>query len=458
MFGRYNPVVLTPLDETICALATPPGRGGIGVIRVSGPEAFAVVDRITVRPRGRSCRSYRGHTLHRAVVTDCEGAPIDDVLLAIFHNPASYTGDDTVEISCHGGPIPLRLTLERLLAQGARAAGPGEFTRRAYVNGKMDLAQAEAVADLINAQTDLAHRYAVSQQSGRLSASVTEIRDIVLGVLARIEASIDFPEDVGELDDAACDAELADAAARLDILLDTADRGMLAREGLSVVLAGRPNVGKSSLLNALLRTSRAIVTPIPGTTRDTLEETANIAGIPVRLTDTAGVRETGDVVEQEGVKRSLSTLDRADLVLLVRDASTGLDSEDIALERRAAASPHLIVWNKCDLKQPPADGLGVSAATGQGIEALEQAIVALAAGGDFRDAGAAVVTHSRHRNALAAAREQIAASRETIARRMPPDFISIDVRGALVSLGEITGETATDDIINEIFSRFCIGK
>lgn len=450
--------MLTPLDDTICALATPPGRSGIGVIRVSGPEAFAAVDRITVRPRDRSCRFYRGHTLHRAVVIDREGAPIDDVLLAIFHNPASYTGDNTVEISCHGGPIPLRLTLERLLAEGARAAGPGEFTRRAYVNGKMDLAQAEAVADLINAQTDLAHRYAVSQQSGRLSASVTEIRDLVLGVLARIEASIDFPEDVGELDDAACDAELADAAARLDILLATADRGMLAREGLSVVLAGRPNVGKSSLLNALLRTSRAIVTPIPGTTRDTLEETANIAGIPVRLTDTAGVRETGDVVEQEGVKRSLSTLDRADLVLLVRDASTGLDPEDIALELRAAALPHLTVWNKCDLKQPPAEGLAVSAATREGIEALEQAIVALAAGSDIRDAGAAVVTHSRHRNALTAAGEQIAAARETIAQGMPPDFISIDVRGALVSLGEITGETATDDIINEIFSRFCIGK
>lgn len=451
--------MLTSLDDTICALATPPGRGGLGVIRVCGPQAFSIVDRISTRRGNKSCRLLEGHTLRRAVIADIDGSPIDDVLLAIFHAPSSFTGDDTVEISAHGGPIPLRRILDRLLAEGARAAGPGEFTRRSYLNGKMDLAQAEAVADIINAQTDEAHRFAMSQQAGRLSADVSATRDVILGVLARIEASIDFPEDVGELDTAACDAEIAVALAQIDRLLATADRGILYREGMSVVLSGRPNVGKSSLLNALLRTSRAIVTAVPGTTRDTLEETANIGGIPVRLTDTAGVRETGDIVEREGVRRSLESLEQADLVLLIRDATAGLHEDDLTLAAKAVHRPSLVVWNKSDLAAPmDDDGIAVSAMTGAGLEALEAEIVRRAAGSVPTDSGAAVVTHSRHRNALQAARAQLVEARATIARNMPPDFISIDVRGALTSLGEITGATATDDIINEIFSRFCIGK
>ena len=429
------------------------------MIRVCGPEAFEIVDRVARSRRGRTCRSYPGYTLHRATVTAEDGTSIDDVLLSVFHGPASYTGDDTVELSCHGGPIPLRRTMERLLALGARAARPGEFTQRAFLNGKMDLAQAEAVADVINAQTEVAHRYAVSQQSGRLSAAVSLIRDIVLGVLARIEASIDFPEDVGELDNGACDAEIARASETIDSLLATADRGVLYREGMRVVLAGRPNVGKSSLLNALLRTARAIVTPVPGTTRDTLEETASIAGIPVRLTDTAGIRETGDIVEAEGVRRSLASLDQADLVLLVRDSADGRRPEDDRLAEAASGRPCMVVWNKADLASPPGgEGIAVSAVTGLGLDDLERAIAEHAGGSDPADAGAAVITHSRHRSALVSAGEQLAAARRTIVEGLPPDFISIDVRGALGALGEITGETATEDIINEIFSRFCIGK
>jgi len=349
--------------------------------------------------------------------------------------------------------------MERFLALGARSARPGEFTQRAFLNGKMDLAQAEAVADVINAQTEVAHRYAVSQQSGRLSADVVRARDVVLGVMARIEASIDFPEDVGELDTDACDSEIAEGIGMIERLLATADRGVLYREGMHVVLAGRPNVGKSSLLNAMLRTARAIVTAVPGTTRDTLEETTNIAGIPVRLTDTAGMRETGDIVEAEGVRRSLASLDQADLVLLVRDSAAGLLAEDEQIAERAAGRPSIVVWNKADLSIPLAGtGMAVSAVTGLGLDDLERAIAEHARGSDPQDAGAAVVTHSRHRNALASALEQLEAARRTIAEGLPPDFISIDVRGALVALGEITGETATDDIINEIFSRFCIGK
>jgi len=407
----------------------------------------------------KTCREYQGHTLHRASIVDEDQSIIDDVLIAVFHAPASFTGDDIVELSCHGGPIPLRRTMERFLALGARSARPGEFTQRAFLNGKMDLAQAEAVADVINAQTEVAHRYAVSQQSGRLSADVVRARDVVLGVMARIEASIDFPEDVGELDTDACDSEIAEGIGMIERLLATADRGVLYREGMHVVLAGRPNVGKSSLLNAMLRTARAIVTAVPGTTRDTLEETTNIAGIPVRLTDTAGMRETGDIVEAEGVRRSLASLDQADLVLLVRDSAAGLLAEDEQIAERAAGRPSIVVWNKADLSIPLAGtGMAVSAVTGLGLDDLERAIAEHARGSDPQDAGAAVVTHSRHRNALASALEQLEAARRTIAEGLPPDFISIDVRGALVALGEITGETATDDIINEIFSRFCIGK
>ncbi|MDQ2798441.1 MAG: tRNA uridine-5-carboxymethylaminomethyl(34) synthesis GTPase MnmE, partial [Armatimonadota bacterium] len=292
---------MLPDDETICALATPPGTGGIGVIRVSGPAAFAIVDRATWRPNHTPCGGWAGYTLHRADIVHPTGEVIDDVLLAVFHAPRSYTGEDVVEISAHGGPVPLRQILGRLLQCGARMAGPGEFTQRAFLNGKMDLAQAEAVGDIIAAQTEQAHRLARRQSDGSLSLAVAEVREIVLGVLARIEASIDFPEDVGELDTDACLAELALAERKSAALLATADQGILYREGLKVVLAGRPNVGKSSLLNALLRTNRAIVTPVPGTTRDVIEETLNLRGIPLRAVDTAGLRETDDEVEQIGV-------------------------------------------------------------------------------------------------------------------------------------------------------------
>ncbi len=447
-------------DETICALATPLGVGGIGVIRVSGPGAFAVVDRITWRPNHTPCAAFAGYTLHRADVVQATGEIIDDVLLAVFHAPRSYTGEDVVEISAHGGPIPLRQILARLLAGGARMARPGEFTQRAFLNGKMDLAQAEAVGDIIAAQTEQAHRLARRQSEGRLSKAVAEARDTILGVLARIEASIDFPEDVGELDTALCRRELASAERQIGALLATADGGILYREGLKVVLAGRPNVGKSSLLNALLRTNRAIVTPVPGTTRDVIEETLNLRGIPIRAVDTAGLRQTDDEVERIGVERTQASLADADIVLLVLDAAQGMTAEDAALLLDLAGRPHLVVWNKWDQmpgQEPPADGVGVSALTGWNLAALEDALAELALGGKTEPEGA-FVTHARHKNALLAAQDRLAEAQKTLNAALPADFVSIDVRGALNALGEITGETATDDIIAEIFSKFCIGK
>ena len=449
--------------DTICALATPPGRGGIGVIRISGPQTYDIVDAITRPAVGKSWRRRPGHTLHRAAIVDIGGGLIDDVLLALFHAPKSYTGEDVVEIHAHGGPVPIRAILTRLYELGARPAGPGEFTQRAFLNGKLDLAQAEAVADIIEADTALAHQLALRQQSGRLSREVEAIRDVVLGALARIEASIDFPEDVGELDTVACRGEIETARALIDRLLATADAGILQREGIKVVLAGRPNVGKSSLMNALLRADRAIVTPVPGTTRDVIEEGANIGGFRVRIFDTAGVRETVDPVERIGVDRTRVSLQAADLTLFVVDATAGRTPDDAAVLRDIAQTPMIEVWNKADVegrKAAPAGVVAVSALTGDGIDALEAAIVDMASGGRANaiEDGGAVVTHSRHRHALRAGAGHLEEALRTIDADMPADFISIDVRGALVALGEITGATATDDIINEIFSRFCIGK
>ena len=445
--------------DTICALATPPGTGGLAVIRISGPSAFAVTD--AVSGRRLVCASFDGHTMHRDKIVGADGSVIDDVLISVFHAPRSYTGEDVVEISAHGSPLIAGQLLARLLDCGARAARPGEFTERAFLNGKLDLAQAEAVGDLIAAQTAEAQVLARRQAEGRLSRAVQEIRSGVLGVLAQIEATIDFPEDVGELDSAACTAALSQAARQIAGLLTTADRGILVREGLSVVLAGRPNVGKSSLLNALLRTSRAIVTASPGTTRDVLEETMNLNGVPLRLSDTAGLREAADEAEQLGVARTRQSMDGADLVLLVLDAVTGETPEDADLRQTLTGRPHLIVWNKWDAAEEsalPADGVAVSALTGWNLAVLEAAILDLALGGTVSRPESTLVTHSRHKQALQAAGLQIDQAKASLEATLPADFASIDLRGALGSLGTITGETATEDVIAEIFSRFCIGK
>lgn len=453
----YNWIMVTFTEETICAVATPPGTGGIGGIRVSGPAAFAVVDAVSRRPK---CAAGQGHTLYRNAILDADGSVLDDVLLAVFRTPRSYTGEDVVEISAHGSPLILGQILARLLASGARLARPGEFTQRAFLNGKMDLAQAEAVSDLITAQTVQAQRLARRQSEGRLSRAVTGIRSSILGVLAQIEATIDFPEEVGELNTARCEADLGEAQAQIAGLLATADAGIITREGLSVVLAGRPNVGKSSLLNALLRSNRAIVTAVPGTTRDVLEETLNLNGVPLRLSDTAGLRETEDEVERIGVARTRDTIAAADLVLLVLDAVTGETPEDAALRRSLANRPSLVVWNKWDLQQDlplPDDGVVVSALSGWNLDVLEAAITQKTLG-NTGGTESGLVTHARHKQALEAASAQITDAAKSLHSGLPADFASIDLRGALNSLGTITGETAAEDVIAEIFSRFCIGK
>lgn len=447
-------------EDTICAQATPPGSGGVGILRISGDAAFVVAD--AVLRHNKPCRLHAGHTLHRASVIDpATVEPIDDVLVAVFHAPRSYTGNDVVEISCHGGPIPMRRTLQALLAAGARMAEPGEFTFRAYMNGKLDLAQAEAVGDIIAARTDEAHHAAQSQHRGVLSNALLAIRDIFLGVLARIEASIDFSDDVGDLDFDICRAELARADAAITHLLDSAARGMLYRDGASVVLLGRPNVGKSSLMNALLRTQRAIVTPIPGTTRDAIEETLVVKGIPMRLIDTAGLRETSDIVEQLGVARSHAAARDADVALIVIDAANPFTAGDARAIESAHERVRLVVANKIDAapnRAAPQGSIGVSALTGEGIEALEEAIADRLLAGSAPAIDEAVVTKARHKEALLGARSSVANAMATIDAAMPPDFLAIDVRGAIDAIEQITGATSADDVINEIFSRFCIGK
>ena len=443
--------------DTIAALATPLGRSSVAMFRVSGPDAFAICDRLL--DHRHPTQRYSTQTLHRALVVDGPDT-VDDVLVAVFHQPRSYTGEDVVEITCHGGGVPIRRILALLLAGGARLAEPGEFTLRAYLNGKLDLAQAEAVCDTIDARTDVAFKLAQAQRTGAISKAAGGIRDALLGIVARVEATIDFPEDVGEFPKEWCARELSTIASELDRLIATADRGMLYREGISVVLAGKPNAGKSSLLNALLRADRAIVTPIPGTTRDVIEESIAIRGIPVRLSDTAGLRESDDEIERLGVARSHEMIGAADVVLLVRDISDPDRSSECVLGR----APVIVVWNKIDLAPgfaSPAGDSAVSALTGAGIEALEDRIaetVLRGAGEESTGTDGAVVTHSRHKQALVQAREAIARAQAVAAANEPLDFLSIELQSALSSIGLITGETAPQEIVNEIFHKFCIGK
>jgi len=453
--------MLSTLDDTICAPITPPGTGAVGVFRISGTRAFSVAD--AVLSHKQSCAKSRTHTIHRAKVKSADGEIVDDALVSVFRAPHSYTGEDAVEISCHGGSIPMGRTLAAILEAGARMAHPGEFTFRAFMNGKLDLAQAESVADMIAAKTTQAHRTAMEQHSGRLSKEIGKIRDAILFVLAQIEASIDFPEDVGELSFERCKAQLLNARAMIDALLASADRGILQREGAKIVIAGRPNAGKSSLMNALLGDERAIVTPIPGTTRDLVEETLNIGGIPVRLIDTAGIRETSDLIEKIGVERSQKSVQNADLVLVVVDASRDLEDADNEFQALASKSPHLLIANKIDIASPSqraglADFIAVSALTGEGLEALETRIAGKLLGDASNDERAPVIAHSRQKNAIIGAKTSVENALSTIEKGLPADFLAIDARGAISSLDEITGITTADDVINEIFSKFCIGK
>ena len=452
-------------SDTIAAIATPVGSGGIGVVRISGPQALWIARRVT-----RRNRDPRPRYAHLVRVYDGNNQLIDQALLLFMPGPGSYTGEDVAELSCHGGPVALRRVLDSILAAGARPAGPGEFTLRAFLNGRLDLAQAEAVADLVAAPTPAALAVAANQLAGRLSDAVRDMRAACLDLLAQMEAEVDFDEDeVPAMDRAVVAATLDALHQRLEDALASAGRGIMQRHGLRVALVGSPNVGKSSLMNALLSTDRAIVTEIPGTTRDVLEESFDLDGVPIVLNDTAGLRETHDPVETLGVERSSRALESADAVVLVLDASRPLLGNDETAAARVgqAAKPTIVVLNKRDLPHAlraddvrdfvPGAPIVHTAAIREDVNELRQAlrhVIGLAGA----DGGLALVASVRHQEALTRARDELAGARRAVADEEPSDFVSIGVRGAINALGEITGESATEDLLDVIFSKFCIGK
>ncbi len=463
--------------DTIAAIATPPGVGGIGVIRVSGPDAFAAVLPLLKRPGDKSSAPASHQLTYGQIIDPATREPIDEVLVAFMYAPRSYTCEDVVEIHGHGGPFILQRILKVVLAQGVRIANPGEFTMRAFLNGRLDLAQAEAVMDLIGSETETGRRLAMQQFRGLVSSQVQQAQTTILGSIARIEASIDFPEeDVPTPNEDELAPIIDQAEQQVDRLLAGADQGRLYRQGLRVVILGRPNVGKSSLLNAMLRMERAIVTPIAGTTRDTVEEAANIQGIPLHLIDTAGITTSDDPIEQIGVERSRAAAASADVLLLVFDASepiTELDRQVIA-ELKAFRDaqdqrPLLLVLNKAD--QPPqlekselveiwpgTSIVSTSTREPEGIGQLEQGLADLVLKGQTLQSENVLVTSVRHQEALHRSLEHLRAAKRPLAQGLPLDFVSIDLRAAYEALGEITGETASEDLLDRIFQEFCIGK
>lgn len=458
--------------DTIAAISTPLGEGGIGIVRLSGPEALDIAQRLFVSRTGADWRNKGSHRLFYGLVVDPETSEtVDEVLLGVMHAPRTFTRENVVEFNCHGGIVPLRRILELVLRLGARLAEPGEFTRRAFINGRLDLAQAESTLDIIRAKTDAGLRLAVSQLKGELSRRVQEIQNRLLGLVARVEASIDFPEEgLEETTSEELQREIEELMAEVSSLLSQAASGRVYREGVRTVIVGRPNVGKSSLLNALLREKRAIVTEIPGTTRDVIEEVVNIRGIPIRLADTAGLRTTDDVVERIGVERSRELVELADLVLVVLDASTGITDEDRAVLELVQNKNCLLLVNKIDI----GDGLAVvrdvvelaegkpvlalSILRGVGLNELDKAIEEMVLGGRVTINDTILVTNVRHKDALQRCCQHLAQVLDGLKARLNLDLLAIDLRGGWEALGEITGSTVSEDILDRIFSDFCIGK
>src|SRR5256714_7320474 len=482
---RYNP---TMQNDTIAAIATPPGIGGIGVVRVSGPEAFAFVHPLVRQPGGCTDIPPSHLLTYGQIVDPATEEIVDEVLAAFMCAPRTYTREDVVEIQGHGGPLVLQRILRLVLAQGARMANPGEFTLRAFLNGRLDLAQAEAVMDLIDAQTEAGQRLAMQQLRGHISTQLQEARQSILAVVARIEASIDFPEEeVPTPQPEELRSLITIGQRQVDALLAGSEQGRLYRQGLRTAIIGRPNVGKSSLLNALLRTERAIVTPIAGTTRDTVEEVANLRGIPLHLIDTAGITPSDDPVEQMGVQRSRSAGESADVVLLVFDGAEPLTGQDRQVSEElkimgfggganttlqastVRGRPVVVVINKADRERrleiekvhsmwPGAPFVVTSTLSGEGLPELEETVANLVLAGKTLHSESALVTSARHQEALRLAADHLQASLVSLDRGLPLDFVSIDLRAAYDALGEITGETASDDLLDKIFSEFCIGK
>lgn len=456
-------------ESTIAAVSTAPGEGGVAVIRVSGKDAHAMLRKIFV-PVGRSGFSERRLSFGKIIDPGTEET-VDEVLCAVMSSPNTYTGEDVAEIHSHGGYVVPAKILELLTALGARVAAPGEFTQRAFLNGKMDLAQAEAVSDVIGAQTESSLRYARAQLEGSLSATVNGLKDRILDVLAEIEANLDFPEeDIDPVRKELIRNEVESVKRELEKLVESYDRGRMFRDGVAAVILGKPNVGKSSILNRLVGRERAIVSPAPGTTRDFIEEKVNVGGIPLTIADTAGIRDAEDEVEKTGVELSLAKAADAEFVLAVLDRSAELDDLDLKVVERARVKKHLVVLNKSDLERrletrklyrvvDPESVVEASARNGTGMDRLGDAVFEILSGSESGlDASETVLTNLRHKNSMKRSLDHLRAFLDLLGKNEYPEILSVDLRSSMNSLGEITGEVTTEDILGRIFSRFCIGK
>ena len=459
------------LDDTIAAIATAPGIGGIGIIRVSGPEACNVVNRIFHSQQSVPLGERQTRTIHYGhIVHPKTGKTLDEVIVVLMKGPHSYTAEDVVEIQCHGGFVSVREILKVLLSEGVRQAEEGEFTKRAFLNGRIDLTQAEAIIDIIDAKTEQSLEVAVNQLDGTLSKYIRTLRDELIAMIAHLEVTIDYPEeDIEEVSAQEVRTGLEPILEKMDTLLATAQRGKLLRDGVMVSIIGRPNAGKSSLMNALLREDRAIVTNIPGTTRDSIEEFLTIQGIPVRLIDTAGIRETEDIVESMGVEKARQYLDKADVVVLVIDGSKPLEPEEQELLQLITNRPSIIFLNKADqaqcVRKEEIAALGtfteivtISAAQGEGMDEMARVITSLVQGGSVQASHEAMLSNVRHITLMEQAKVSLNQSILAIDSGMPIDLIVTDIRAAWELLGDITGESLRESMVDELFKRFCLGK
>lgn len=455
--------------DTICGIATPLGEGGISIIRVSGSDSLKIINKIFKGKNDCDILDMKSYTMRYGHICDINSKfEIDEVIISYMKGPRSFTAEDVVEVNCHGGVVSTGRVLEEIIKAGARIAEPGEFTKRAFLNGRIDLSQAEAVMDIIRAKTDLSMKSAVMQSSGALSKEIGKIREYILNTLALIEYSVDFTEDDEEPDETIpirVQEQLTVAIKDMNKLLEGANEGRIIRDGLKLAIIGKPNVGKSSLLNCLLKEKRAIVTDIPGTTRDIIEEFISLDGIPVKITDTAGIRETEDEVEKIGVERSREKIDEADLIVLMLDSSRPLEIEDREIIDKVKDKKYVVLMNKNDLEKKISDKdikdlknvIYISAKTGFGIDELKEKVKELFFNGEV-DSESMIISNNRHKQALYRALENCQEALDRVKSNEYLDLISIYVTSALKALGEITGSELEEDLINKIFSEFCVGK
>lgn len=455
--------------DTIAAIATPVGEGGISIIRVSGNDALKIVNSIFIPKNGNDILNMKQYTIKYGNIINREkDEVIDEVLISFMKGPKSFTAEDTVEINCHGGIFSTNSVLEEVIKAGARFAEPGEFTKRAFLNGRIDLSQAEAVIDLITSKTEASRKAAIFQSEGKLSKEILKLRNKLLEMIAHIEATVDYPEDdLEEVTSENTISDLDNLLIEINKLISSSDEGKIIRDGLKTVIIGKPNVGKSSLLNALLEEKRAIVTDVAGTTRDIIEEYINVSGIPIKLIDTAGIRNTEDVVEKIGVEKSKEKIEEADLIILMLDASNLIDEEDLKIINYIKDKKYVVLLNKIDLDKKiefssfegidKSNIIEISAMSGQNIDELKNKIKTKFFSGEI-NRNEVIITNIRHKEALVRARDNCISAIEALKNTSAIDLASIDLRNAWHNLGEITGETIQEDLIDKIFKDFCLGK